>query len=103
MKHTRPPRSARRVADASGIAGSRMRTMLLCAMAMLLSTAAQAMKFTDMSGLFGVLAEGEITDDTPAQFAAFTRNTMLVNRTLWFNSPGGSLSAGLALGRELRR
>jgi hypothetical protein len=65
--------------------------------------AGQPMTFTVVGGLFGVLAEGDIIADTPAQFAAFLRRTVVVPEIVQFNSGGGSLFAALELGREIRR
>jgi hypothetical protein len=49
-----------------------------------------------------VLAEGEITGDTPAQFTAFLLTHPSVG-AVYLNSPGGNLGAGIDLGRQIRR
>ncbi len=46
-------------------------------------------------------ASGEITADTPAQFAAFA-DTLRGSGSLALNSPGGDLDAAIALGRMIR-
>jgi hypothetical protein len=66
------------------------------------AVAGQAMTFKS-TGFFQVLAEGEITPDTPAAFTDYLNRNGPVHLTLMFNSPGGNLMAGLALGREIRR
>jgi hypothetical protein len=66
------------------------------------AVAGQAMAFKS-TGFFQVLAEGEITPDTPAAFTDYLNRNGPVHLTLMFNSPGGNLMAGLALGREIRR
>ena len=51
-----------------------------------------------------IYAAGEITHDTPAQFAAFLQeNNIKAPATVFLFSGGGDLDAGLALGREIRR
>jgi hypothetical protein len=49
-----------------------------------------------------VLAEGEITGDTPAQFTAFLSTHPSVD-AVYLNSPGGDLGSGIDLGYEIRR
>lgn len=48
-----------------------------------------------------ILAEGEIAPETPAAFDEFIRRHG--SNTIVFNSPGGSLVAGLELGQRIRR
>lgn len=48
-----------------------------------------------------VLAEGVITPDTPGQFVEFMKSVEALP-TVYFNSPGGNLLAGLKLGRIIR-
>ena len=67
-----------------------------------LSIAQQARR-PGSTGFFQVLAEGEITPDTPAAFTDYLNRNGPVHLTLMFNSPGGDLTAGLARGREIRR
>lgn len=54
---------------------------------------------------FGVLAQGEITADTPQAFDVFLRDHAhdFLPPGLLLNSGGGDLEAALALGREIRR
>src|SRR5579862_9868110 len=72
------------------------------------ASADEPMKFT-IIGRFGVLAEGDISDGTPAAFMKFLdrlksdRSNADVYHQLVFNSGGGDLAAGLDLGREIRR
>ena len=68
---------------------------------------AEPMQFT--SERFGVNAVGEITPDTPAEFAAFLASANLTPASnlmpgtfLWLDSPGGSVEASLVLGRMVR-
>ena len=61
------------------------------------------MTFKVVGGLFGVLAEGDIVDDTPRQVAAFLKQATVIPQIVQFNSGGGSLFAALELGREIRR
>jgi hypothetical protein len=48
-----------------------------------------------------ILAEGIITSDTPRGFLEFTK-TIKGRPTIYFNSPGGNMAAGLELGRIIR-
>lgn len=89
---------------------ARLRPVVYAAIALVLTLAyalpAHAdppMTFRDVGGFFGVLAEGEITAQTPADFAVFLKRGIMLSRTIHFNSGGGDLEAGLALGREIRR
>lgn len=54
------------------------------------------------TGRFYILAEGIITPDSPAQFLTFFKGLDRGMPTIYFNSPGGDLKAGLRLGRILR-
>jgi len=61
------------------------------------------MTFKPMGLMFGVLAEGEITPDTPEVFEQFVKEqNFSVMRIVQFNSGGGDLGAGLDLGRAIR-
>jgi hypothetical protein len=60
------------------------------------------------NGCEWVVAEGEITADTPSKFEAFVAqedkdNQRHVEFEIDFNSPGGSLAAGIALGEAIRK
>src|SRR5688572_12794004 len=52
-----------------------------------------------------ILARGEITPNTPSEFLSFYRRLPKddLPSEVWFHSPGGSLAAGLELGRSIRR
>lgn len=50
-----------------------------------------------------ILAEGEITAETPADFDNFLRSLWHIGGTLVLNSPGGNLIAGIELGQKIRR
>jgi hypothetical protein len=50
-----------------------------------------------------VVANGEITSDTPAEFDEFARAIQTRGMLILFNSPGGDAIAGLDLGRLIRR
>ena len=78
------------------------------------TTAASGMTFElrsqggNCNGCEWVAAEGEITADTPEKFEAFVaqqdRNgSGYVKFELNFNSPGGSLAAGMRLGEAIRK
>lgn len=54
------------------------------------------------AGCEWILAEGEITPETPAAFDDFIKN-IYSTPTIVFNSPGGNLVAGLELGQRIRR
>jgi hypothetical protein len=54
------------------------------------------------TGRFYILAEGVITPETPAQFLTFFKSLDRGMPTIYFNSPGGDLKAGLRLGRIIR-
>jgi len=56
---------------------------------------------------FYILAEGTITSETPKQFYQFARKLLDSDderpNFVFFNSPGGSLAAGLEMGKVIRR
>lgn len=53
---------------------------------------------------FYVLAEGIIEEDTPEKFRSFIAEIRrMPTPTVYFNSPGGNLHAGLRLGRIIRK
>jgi hypothetical protein len=56
---------------------------------------------------FYILAEGTITSETPKQFYQFARKLLDSDDErpdfVFFNSPGGSLAAGLEMGKMIRR
>jgi hypothetical protein len=56
---------------------------------------------------FYILAEGTITSETPKQFYQFARKLLESDDErpdfVFFNSPGGSLAAGLEMGKMIRR
>jgi hypothetical protein len=54
------------------------------------------------TGRFYILAEGVITSETPSQFLTFFKSLDRGLPTIYFNSPGGDLKAGLRLGRVIR-
>lgn len=49
-----------------------------------------------------VRAEGQITDETPAQFSSYLENEHSDGNKVLLHSPGGSLIAGLKLGELIR-
>ncbi|MEI6643904.1 MAG: hypothetical protein WCL10_17910 [Novosphingobium sp.] len=49
-----------------------------------------------------IYAEGEISQGTAEQFAAFVKREDITNARVFFNSPGGSLLEGIKLGRLIR-
>jgi hypothetical protein len=60
------------------------------------------------NGCEWVAAEGEITTDTPDVFEKFVKSEDRVNGRhisfhLYFNSPGGTLAAGVKLGELIRK
>ena len=61
------------------------------------------MSFKSLGFMSGVLAEGDITADTPKVFEKFLQSDATVMRVVHFNSGGGDLGAGLDLGRAIRR
>ena len=81
-----------------------MHKLLLCLALLSLSSAAHAMTFEGrcmgnaVESCF-IIAEGEITADTPDQFAALGQSD--AGKVL-LNSPGGHLGAGIRLGRLIR-
>jgi hypothetical protein len=84
-----------------------LRSAAIIALA-ILATAAPAfadpaMTFKSIGLMFGVLAEGDITADTPKVFEQFLKQDVSVMRIIQFNSGGGDLGAGLDLGRAIRR
>jgi hypothetical protein len=56
------------------------------------------MHFTQGDSTY-IVAEGEITENTPAEFGLITSP----GTAIYFDSPGGSLGAALTLGRMIRR
>lgn len=73
------------------------------AFAMILPAAADPAMTFKTTNAFEVFAEGDITPDTPAVFTDFLQHNGAFRQTVMFNSLGGNLVAGLALGREIRR
>lgn len=55
------------------------------------------------TGRHFILAEGVITEETPEQFVNFFNGLDGGKPPVFFNSPGGNLSAGLRLGRAIRK
>jgi hypothetical protein len=57
--------------------------------------------------IFYILAEGTITSETPRQFYQFARKLLDSDNErpnfVFFNSPGGSLAAGLEMGKMIRQ
>lgn len=49
-----------------------------------------------------VLADGVITNETPSKFQKFTESNNFFDMTIYLNSSGGSLVAGMQLGRLIR-
>jgi len=84
-----------------------LRVLILAALAAIAtSSTARAdspMTFKSLGVLSGVLAEGDITADTPATFQRFLQQNVSLTRTVSFNSGGGDLMAGLDLGRAIRK
>jgi hypothetical protein len=78
------------------------RKMTLAAVFGALAVAGQPMTFKLTGNFQEVLAQGEITADTPAAFSAFLRQNTSFPGTVMFNSLGGDLIAALELGREIR-
>jgi hypothetical protein len=76
---------------------------LWIAFAMIAPAIADSAMTFKATNAFEVLAEGEITHDTPAAFADFLQHHGTFRQTVMFNSLGGNLVAGLDLGREIRR
>jgi hypothetical protein len=50
-----------------------------------------------------IAAEGEIVADTPAEFQRFINFGLQPGALVFLNSPGGSVTAAMELGRQLRR
>src|ERR1035438_7328459 len=77
-----------------------VRAWIVSAMTMFASAApavaGQAMAFKP-TGLFQVLAEGQITPDTPAAFTDYLNRNGPVHLTLMFNSSGTLLAAPCCL------
>jgi hypothetical protein len=79
-----------------------MPNRLWIALVMILPAVADPAMTFKATNAFEVLAEGEITPDTPAAFTDFLKHNGTFRQTIMFNSLGGNLVAGLALGREIR-
>lgn len=82
---------------------------LAAAMCLSLPTFAQASDMTFELECAGnavescyVIAQGTITKDTPKRFSEFWGTGQIDGNQILLNSPGGSLSAGVALGRVFR-
>jgi hypothetical protein len=76
-------------------------------LALFLATYADAMTFRgegnggNCSGCEWIVADGEITAETPKQFVKFLADKNY-NVTIYLNSPGGDLMAGIKLGELIR-
>ena len=71
----------------------------LTASSLTLGAVARPMRFIQGGGAY-IVAKGEITGNTPAEFGRLAASP---GTALYFDSPGGNLAAALTLGRMIRR
>jgi hypothetical protein len=82
--------------------------MILCLIFCVIASTSNAMEFREAgaggncTGCFWIVAEGEITKETPIEFERFLAHEARPFKVV-FNSPGGNLFAGIELGRIIRK